>query len=61
MYNAAIFDMDGLLIDSERAIMQASIRAAAHAGSTITEEQFRSVIGRDARALDFHPRSDAGP
>jgi HAD superfamily hydrolase (TIGR01509 family) len=50
MYQAAIFDMDGLLIDSERAIMQAWIRAAAHAGSTITEEQFRSVIGRDARA-----------
>jgi beta-phosphoglucomutase-like phosphatase (HAD superfamily) len=50
MFTAAIFDMDGLLIDSERAIMQAWMRAAARAGSSITEEQFRAVIGRDARA-----------
>jgi HAD superfamily hydrolase (TIGR01509 family) len=50
MFTAAIFDMDGLLIDSERAIMQAWIDAAARAGSSITEEQFRAVIGRDARA-----------
>lgn len=44
---AAIFDMDGLLIDSERIIMQACIAAAAKdIGITYTQAQYTQLIGR---------------
>ncbi len=46
MVKAAIFDMDGLLIDSERIIMQACIAAAADLGITYTEAEFVQLIGR---------------
>lgn len=46
MLKAAIFDMDGLLIDSERIIMQACIAAAADIGITYTQKQFVELIGR---------------
>ena len=46
MVKAAIFDMDGLLIDSERIIMQACIAAAADIGITYTEAEFVQLIGR---------------
>jgi len=36
---AAIFDMDGLLIDSERIIMQACIIAAKRVGITYTQAE----------------------
>ena len=43
---AAIFDMDGLLIDSERMIMQACITAAKRIGITYTQAQYIELIGR---------------
>jgi HAD superfamily hydrolase (TIGR01509 family) len=43
---AAIFDMDGLLIDSERIIMQACIQAAAQVGITYTQAEYVELIGR---------------
>lgn len=43
---AAIFDMDGLLIDSERMIMQACIAAAKEIGITYTQAQYVELIGR---------------
>ena len=43
---AAIFDMDGLLIDSERIIMQACIAAASEIGITYTQAQYTQLIGR---------------
>jgi HAD superfamily hydrolase (TIGR01509 family) len=43
---AAIFDMDGLLIDSERIIMQACIRAAQQVGITYTQAEYVELIGR---------------
>lgn len=46
MIKAAIFDMDGLLIDSERIIMQACIAAAADIGIHYTPAEFVQLIGR---------------
>lgn len=46
MIKAAIFDMDGLLIDSERIIMQGCIAAAAQIGITYTEAQYVQLVGR---------------
>ena len=46
MIKAAIFDMDGLLIDSERIIMQACIAAASEIGITYTQAQYTQLIGR---------------
>ncbi len=46
MVKVAIFDMDGLLIDSERRIMQACIRAAKEIGITYTQIEYVELIGR---------------
>lgn len=46
MIKAAIFDMDGLLIDSERIIMQACIEAARQIGIHYTRDEFVELIGR---------------
>jgi HAD superfamily hydrolase (TIGR01509 family) len=43
---AAIFDMDGLLIDSERIIMQACIVAAKQVGISYTQAEYVELIGR---------------
>jgi HAD superfamily hydrolase (TIGR01509 family) len=43
---AAIFDMDGLLIDSERIIMQACIKAAQQVGIRYTPTEYVELIGR---------------
>lgn len=45
---AAIFDMDGLLIDSERIIMQACLQAANEIGIDYTKSEFVELIGRSA-------------
>lgn len=44
-YRAAIFDMDGLLIDSERTIMRAWIDAAAAIGVMLRAEAYTPIIG----------------
>ncbi|HSI37466.1 MAG TPA: HAD family phosphatase [Methylotenera sp.] len=48
MFKAAIFDMDGLLIDSERIIMQACILAASEFGISYTQSDYVQLIGRAA-------------
>jgi beta-phosphoglucomutase-like phosphatase (HAD superfamily) len=52
-FRAAIFDMDGLLIDSERAIMRAWIAGARELGIELAEDEFAQCIGR------ARPESDA--
>jgi beta-phosphoglucomutase-like phosphatase (HAD superfamily) len=54
MFSAAIFDMDGLLIDSERSIMRAWQSAAAEVGVVVSDDQYASVIGRAATQSDAH-------
>jgi beta-phosphoglucomutase-like phosphatase (HAD superfamily) len=49
MFCAAIFDVDGLLIDSERAIMRLWLRATADLDRPMTESDYLPTIGRAAK------------
>jgi HAD superfamily hydrolase (TIGR01509 family) len=48
-FTAAIFDMDGLLLDSERVIMQAWLAAAREERLLLSEPDFLKVVGRGAQ------------
>ena len=48
MFTAAIFDMDGLLLDSERVIMGAWCESAAEAGMDLSQADFIKVVGASA-------------
>jgi HAD superfamily hydrolase (TIGR01509 family) len=52
MFSAAIFDMDGLLIDSERTIMAAWIYAARVEGVSLSTEEYLQVVGKRAEDSD---------
>ncbi|MGZ8984452.1 MAG: HAD family hydrolase [Methylotenera sp.] len=52
MFSAAIFDMDGLLIDSECAIMDAWINAAKLAGVSLSPSDYIQIIGKAAKECD---------
>jgi len=49
LFSAAIFDMDGLLLDSERVIMQAWLAAARAERLPLSEPDFLLVVGRGAQ------------
>lgn len=52
-FGAVVFDMDGLLLDSERPVLQAWVQAAREFGSPIEPATFLQVLGRggeDGRA-----------
>src|SRR3569833_1762266 len=49
MFRAAIFDVDGLLIDSERAIMRLWLRATADLDRPMTESDYLPTLGRAAK------------
>jgi len=48
---ACIFDMDGLMIDSERVAEEAYIRAGAELNLEITKELYKSFIGTDVKTV----------
>jgi len=64
-FAAAVFDMDGLLLDSERPIRDAWLSAAAELGAPLTEADYLSVVGRNERegdecGRDALPQEDGG-
>ena len=53
-FTAAIFDLDGLLIDSERVIMREWLRVTDMMGDPLTETEYVPVIGLAAPESDAH-------
>ena len=54
VFSAAVFDMDGLLIDSERVILRAWLRASQESGLLLKEADYVAVVGRagnESRAI----------
>jgi HAD superfamily hydrolase (TIGR01509 family) len=49
VFTAAIFDMDGLLLDSERVIMHAWLSSARAEGMALSEVDFLTVVGAGAK------------
>jgi beta-phosphoglucomutase-like phosphatase (HAD superfamily) len=54
VFTAAIFDMDGLLLDSERVIMQAWLTSAQEEGLILSEAEFLLLVG--CAAEESHAR-----
>ncbi|HJV63268.1 MAG TPA: HAD family phosphatase [Albitalea sp.] len=46
-FRAAIFDMDGLLLDSERPVRSAWLRAIGEAGVALDEARYLQLVGRN--------------
>lgn len=51
---AVIFDLDGVLIDSEQANVESATEAFAAEGTPLSREEIRQVVGR--HPLDYVPR-----
>jgi HAD superfamily hydrolase (TIGR01509 family) len=51
-FTAAVFDMDGLLLDSERPVRAAWMNAARHIGKSLSDADYLSVVGLNHRDSD---------
>ncbi|HSW79184.1 MAG TPA: HAD-IA family hydrolase [Candidatus Saccharimonadales bacterium] len=60
MLRAGIFDIDGLLIDSEPFWRQAHVKAVASNGGKITEDDVRAMAGRRTDEVVNHWRENHG-
>ncbi len=58
--NTVIFDMDGVLINSEPVIIKAATRALANIGITATRDFFEPFIGAGEEFFIIGPCKDAG-
>jgi len=58
---AVIFDMDGLMIDTERMAQRAWQRAGAEFGFTLPDELYLQAVGRTAVATELLFRQGLGP
>jgi hypothetical protein len=61
MLRAVIFDMDGLLFDTERLCCDAWREVAAEAGYEMRDELFRSCVGRNSRDTREMVMAECGP
>lgn len=61
IFTVAIFDMDGLLLDSERPVQDAWLQVCADFGAPIDEAAYRGAIGRNARDSRTHIKTVCGP
>lgn len=59
-YRAAVFDMDGLLLDSERPVRDAWMQVAADAGVALTPAAYLDLIGRNHRDSTLRLRAIFG-
>ena len=60
-FSVAIFDMDGLLLDSERPIRDAWLQVCAELGAPIDDLAYLGAIGRNARDSRAHLLSVCSP
>ena len=57
---AILFDMDGLMIDTERMAQRAWQRAGAEFGFTLPDELYLQAVGRTAKATEALFRAGLG-
>lgn len=60
-FQAAIFDMDGLLLDTERVCMTVFEQACQAVGVPFLKEIYLSIIGRNATGIEQVLRTGYGP
>ena len=60
MLRLIIFDMDGLMIDSERLTMQAYLDVGKAWGLPVTREQFLSIMGKNSTDIKAQYRKNFG-
>ena len=59
-YTAAVFDMDGLLLDSERPVREAWLQVAAEFGAPLTSAAYLDLIGLNHRESALRLRAIFG-
>lgn len=61
MIKAVIFDMDGLMIDSERVTFEGYQHVLAKENLTMSEEKYKTLLGKTVKAVHELFKEDYGP